>query len=305
MAAFEELGDEWGVGTALHQGGSQALAEGRYDEAGELLGRAIEIFERLSIADWYAFVLGRLGEVALGKGDLAGARAIFDRAIRLNLAMDEPWVAATNLNNLALIALEEHRRAEVVARMTAALAQLHRTHDVSGMTSWLALAAMVASDDGQLDLAARLLGARVEAMNRQDLIPKLPQKAIHERALLSIRKKLGESAFHDAFEAGRALDIDTAIQMAESALTEPIAPPSGGIEPSRPGGLTEREVEILALLAGGGSNQAIAGALAISARTVERHIGNIYLKIAAHNRAEATAYAFRHGIIAQMAARAT
>jgi len=63
---------------------------------------------------------------------------------------------------------------------------------------------------------------------------------------------------------------------------------------SRPDGLSEREVEILALLAGGSSNARIAQALTISTRTVERHIGNIYLKIGAHNRAEATAYAFRH-----------
>jgi pimeloyl-ACP methyl ester carboxylesterase len=63
---------------------------------------------------------------------------------------------------------------------------------------------------------------------------------------------------------------------------------------SRPDGLSEREVEILGLLAGGSSNARIAQALTISTRTVERHIGNIYLKIGAHNRAEATAYAFRH-----------
>jgi pimeloyl-ACP methyl ester carboxylesterase len=65
---------------------------------------------------------------------------------------------------------------------------------------------------------------------------------------------------------------------------------------ARPAGLTDRELEILALLAGGRSNAAIAEELSISARTAERHIGNIYRKIDVHNRAEATAYAFRAGI---------
>jgi pimeloyl-ACP methyl ester carboxylesterase len=64
----------------------------------------------------------------------------------------------------------------------------------------------------------------------------------------------------------------------------------------RLGGLTERELEILGLLAAGGSNEAIARSLSISARTAERHISNIYRKIGVHNRAEATAYAFRHRI---------
>jgi pimeloyl-ACP methyl ester carboxylesterase/DNA-binding CsgD family transcriptional regulator len=67
-------------------------------------------------------------------------------------------------------------------------------------------------------------------------------------------------------------------------------------EQARPGGLSERELEILGFLAGGNSNAGIAQALTISTRTVERHIENIYLKIGAHNRAEATAYAFRNGI---------
>jgi DNA-binding CsgD family transcriptional regulator len=65
---------------------------------------------------------------------------------------------------------------------------------------------------------------------------------------------------------------------------------------ARPAGLTERELEILRLLAGGASNERIASALSISRRTVERHMGNIYLKIGTHNRAEATAYAYRQGI---------
>jgi DNA-binding NarL/FixJ family response regulator len=52
----------------------------------------------------------------------------------------------------------------------------------------------------------------------------------------------------------------------------------------------------LAVLANGASNDEIARALSISRRTVERHIGNIYLKIGAHNRAEATAYAYKRGI---------
>ena len=61
-------------------------------------------------------------------------------------------------------------------------------------------------------------------------------------------------------------------------------------------GLTRREVEVLRLVAAGRSNRAIAAELALSVRTVERHITNLYGKIDAANRADATAYAFRHGL---------
>jgi DNA-binding CsgD family transcriptional regulator len=67
--------------------------------------------------------------------------------------------------------------------------------------------------------------------------------------------------------------------------------------PAIPCGLTDRETEILALVAAGLSNQEIAAQLLISARTAERHIQNIYIKIDARNRAEATAFALRHRIL--------
>ena len=58
-----------------------------------------------------------------------------------------------------------------------------------------------------------------------------------------------------------------------------------------PNGLTTREVEILRLLAQGARNKEIAAELVLSVHTVERHLANIYVKISARNRAEATAYA--------------
>jgi DNA-binding CsgD family transcriptional regulator len=65
-----------------------------------------------------------------------------------------------------------------------------------------------------------------------------------------------------------------------------------------PDGLTAREVEVLRLIAAGRTNRQIAAALVVSVPTAERHIANIYAKIGAHGRADATAYAIRHGLAA-------
>ncbi len=64
-----------------------------------------------------------------------------------------------------------------------------------------------------------------------------------------------------------------------------------------PGGLTKREVEVLRLIAGGRSNQEIADELVISLNTVFRHVSNIFDKTGVANRAEAAAYATRHGLV--------
>jgi DNA-binding NarL/FixJ family response regulator len=56
-------------------------------------------------------------------------------------------------------------------------------------------------------------------------------------------------------------------------------------------GLTARETQVLDLLATGASNKHIARRLGVSVHTVERHVANVYPKIGARNRTEATALA--------------
>jgi len=68
--------------------------------------------------------------------------------------------------------------------------------------------------------------------------------------------------------------------------------------PAYPDGLTAREVEVLRLIAAGSTNFEIAGDLVIAEGTARRHVVNIYEKIGAANRAEATRYALREGILA-------
>jgi DNA-binding NarL/FixJ family response regulator len=62
-------------------------------------------------------------------------------------------------------------------------------------------------------------------------------------------------------------------------------------------GLTEREVQVLRLLARGLSTKAIAEQLVISPKTAGTHIEHIYAKTDATNRAQASVYALRHGLM--------
>ncbi len=69
--------------------------------------------------------------------------------------------------------------------------------------------------------------------------------------------------------------------------------------PPFPDGLTRREMEVLLLIAAGRSSREVAEELVLSVRTVERHITNIYGKINARGRADATAYAIGHELLHQ------
>ena len=65
-------------------------------------------------------------------------------------------------------------------------------------------------------------------------------------------------------------------------------------KPAYPNHLTSREAEVLRLIAAGRTNAEISRELVLSLRTVARHITNIYGKIGARGKADATAYAIRH-----------
>jgi HD-GYP domain-containing protein (c-di-GMP phosphodiesterase class II) len=96
---------------------------------------------------------------------------------------------------------------------------------------------------------------------------------------------LGEEA-----SAGR-LDADAVTAVVESAGQR--AP---RIE--RPAGLTEREAEVVAMLARGLQTKEVAGTLGISVKTADRHIQNAYRKIGVSTRAAATLFAMEHGLLA-------
>lgn len=66
------------------------------------------------------------------------------------------------------------------------------------------------------------------------------------------------------------------------------------IEP--PDGLTPREAEVLTLIADGLSNRDIAARLYLSEATVKTHVNHIFAKTASRDRAQAVAYAHRHGL---------
>lgn len=66
---------------------------------------------------------------------------------------------------------------------------------------------------------------------------------------------------------------------------------------ARPHGLTERELEVLQLVASGRTNREIAAALVVSEATVKTHLNNIFGKLGLQDRAQAVIFAYQHGLV--------
>lgn len=91
--------------------------------------------------------------------------------------------------------------------------------------------------------------------------------------------------------AGEAL-LDPSVQR---RLLDGLSAPA---ERTFPDGLTQREVDVLKLIAEGLNNRQIADRLYISEATVKTHINNIFSKASLRDRGQAVAYAFRNGLTA-------
>jgi DNA-binding NarL/FixJ family response regulator len=87
------------------------------------------------------------------------------------------------------------------------------------------------------------------------------------------------------------------LRIVEDFLDEGRKPPAPAVPLANPDRLSEREIEVLRLVAEGKTNQEIAEALVISLNTVAHHVTNILNKAALSNRTEAAGYAHRGGFV--------
>jgi two-component system phosphate regulon response regulator OmpR len=113
--------------------------------------------------------------------------------------------------------------------------------------------------------------------------------APHDRAVGLL---LGADDYVDKpFDSGEFhARLHRSLRRADSSLSKPDVP--FDFE------LSAREQEVLALLAGGRSQQEIAAMLFISSKTVATHIQHLLTKLSVHSRAQAVALAFRRGLVA-------
>jgi DNA-binding CsgD family transcriptional regulator len=72
---------------------------------------------------------------------------------------------------------------------------------------------------------------------------------------------------------------------------------TGGAQAAAAHGLTQRELQVLRLVARGATNKSIAAELVLSERTIDRHVSNIFAKLRVSSRAAATSYAYEHALV--------
>ncbi len=303
LALARSTGDRLGEALALRQLGVTHQCRGEFEAARPLMEEALTGIAVLGERVWHGVTLRDLGILATQQGDHERARAYHHEALALWRQIDHPWGVPATLRDLADDALTRGDVTAAAAHYRESLERWGHLREKIHLGGCLFGAARVAALSGQPQPAARLLGATEAFHEALGLILPPTLRAELTRAAAGARDALGEAAFREAWQAGRALSLGDAVAeaiQATTAATEPALrtssrPPAPSVEASRHG-LTERELEVLRLLVEGRTNVEIADALFISPRTASTHVANILGKLGVDSRAGAVSQAFRLGL---------
>jgi DNA-binding CsgD family transcriptional regulator len=156
------------------------------------------------------------------------------------------------------------------------------------------LGAMAAQARGAIALAEGDAGAalgRLRDALRAWQQAQAPYPAARVRVLIALAcRALGD-------DDGRKLELSAARSVFEQLGAAPDLARIDALTGANQHGLTPRELQVLRLVAAGKTNKAIAAALSLSEKTVDRHVSNIFNKLDVPSRAAATAYAYQHRLM--------
>jgi non-specific serine/threonine protein kinase len=298
LGLWRELGNGPGTANTLVTLGTLAQNRNEFTQTEAWLVEGLAIARKVGDRVDAYWALHQLGMLAARQGDYVRAQALHEESLLLKQQQGDGFGVAMSLYSLAQLKWLRNDYEPALKLLRESLVLLQDLGHWRGIALDLHLLAHVTADYGEAERSTCLFGA-VEAL-QENLGDRRPMPVVlyidptrTDASIAANRAKLSAVAFAAALRTGQAMTTDEAVAFALSATAADTALRSTS---SLDSGLTERETEVLRLVAEGKSNQEIAAILVLSRRTVERHIANLCAKVGAHNRVEATAYALRSGI---------
>jgi ATP/maltotriose-dependent transcriptional regulator MalT len=277
QTACELLMPRPAAGAAFYRVGEIERLRGQFDSAEAAYTRANERGRRPQPG---------LALLRLAQGDVdAAAAAIRGVLVDTRAAADRVRVLAAAVE--ILLAAQDREQASAAA---AELSRIAQGHDASF------LLAVSAQATGAVHLAdGDVAGASTALRQACDIWRQLEMPYEEARTCLLIASLCERCGDHD----GQRLELENARRLFTQLTGDARVTRLGDTRRTsqRTGHLTDREVQVVRLVAAGKSNRAIATELFISEKTVARHVSNIFDKLGVSSRAAATAWVYEHDLI--------
>lgn len=332
LAIRRAIGDKNGIAWIALNLAEEALLHLEYAACEQYAREALALMEEIGTVKGILQASAKLAQTVMLRGECDEALAIVGRMQKLaedTNNLDGKMVAAGLQSVLLCIAEEAYSEGAVLAQETIALSResffgghkdlgvywgkaiagvglgqfdtvradypllfWDRRDDPAPGTVFLAVEAAALAHDGAFEAAVELLGL---AFHQPPAVSGwLGQWQLLARLQTMLKNRLGEHRYQNAWERGSRLSLETVIHTHVNDRQSSILPlvPQSLIEP-----LSERELEVLGLIANGLSNRDIAERLVLSVGTVKVHTRNIYGKLGVNSRTQALAEAGRLNLL--------
>jgi DNA-binding CsgD family transcriptional regulator/tetratricopeptide (TPR) repeat protein len=302
LSLRRELGALSGVAIALENLAMLLFYRDEHDQAREYFTEALHIYRYMDMKKELATCLGLYGFFCTTIADLLGAEAAYSEMCRLGEWLQNDDLRGGAFVGLASVAILRADGEQTLDLLTQGFA-LYRSLSDGQIIGYLDVAADLMLYVQQHEHASRLLAAMSALRDRLGApLPPVSQP-LYEQHLALLRTSLGAARFEHCWNEGYAADPKALMaealglerQEAEVGAVACEPAPAAPAE-SYPAGLTQREVEVLRLVAQGLTNPQIAEQLVISRVTVNAHLRSIFSKLDVATRSAATRFAVEQGL---------
>ena len=297
-AILRSLGDLKGEALITGNLGSLAVMQGNMIDGERLLSEALALQRRFGDIIRIATALVNLGDIRYEQGDDAEAGALFDEAVMLFRQVEDSHSEALAQVRVAKLAHRRHDTLHAIHLMATAIRTLNERGDQHGYLEAIEELAQVVAEGDDPATAVELIAAASATRDRLNAPRHELSARVIDPLLASLQQRIGRKAYSAAWASGEAQSTAETLALINDLVrrrqpTRISAPPTA---PSHPH-LTEREFDVLRLVAAGCSNRQIADALFISPRTASTHVEHILAKLGVNTRSAAVAVAMREGMV--------
>jgi ATP/maltotriose-dependent transcriptional regulator MalT len=304
IALFKEAGDLWLYGELHLFLANVYWAQGDETKAQTFLKEGFAVHDQVGNAWVTGWFVSLFGEIALRQGDIPRARFLLEAGLKRHQQLGDQQGQALIYAMLAQAAASEHDYT-LTRTLAAQSLEIARTiHDTGSLILCLEELADVAAGQGEPAWAARLWGAAQHYREASHATLPLIERLSRAHHIEQAQGLLGKQIFAERWSEGRNMTAEEAI--AASPTHDRTSKPQRPVQ-GRPGHtsvaqplldpLSERELEVLQLLAGGASNQEIALALVVAPGTVKLHVSHILSKLGVNSRTRAILRAHDLGLL--------